>query len=91
MSDDLDARFKQASDEVTQLSEAPDNLAKLKLYAMFKQASAGDCAGSRPGMLDFVARAKYDKWKELEGTPQDEAKRQYIEFVEELKAADKAK
>jgi len=86
---DLDARFQQASVEVTQLSQAPDNLAKLKLYALYKQATVGDCTGDRPGMLDFVGRAKYDAWKELAGTPMDEAKEKYIALVEELKAADK--
>ncbi len=91
MSEELAARFAKAAEEVTQLSEAPDNLAKLKLYALYKQASTGDCTGSRPGMLDFVGRAKYDQWKELSGTTQDAAKQMYIDFVEELKAADKAK
>ncbi|HOQ88618.1 MAG TPA: acyl-CoA-binding protein [Candidatus Hydrogenedentes bacterium] len=86
---DLDARFQQASVEVTQLSQAPDNLAKLKLYALYKQATVGDCTGDRPGMLDFVGRAKYDAWKELAGTSMDEAKEKYIALVEELKAADK--
>ena len=88
MSEDLTARFKQASTDVTELSEAPDNVAKLKLYALYKQASTGDCTGSRPGMMDFVGRAKYDAWKALEGKTQDEAKQMYIDFVEELKAAD---
>ncbi len=88
MSDDLTARFEQASKDVTELSEAPDNAAKLKLYALYKQATAGDCAGSRPGMMDFVGRAKYDAWKEFAGLTLDEAKEKYIAFVEELKAAD---
>lgn len=88
MSEDLTARFEQASQDVTQLSEAPDNMAKLRLYALYKQASKGDCTGERPGMLDMVGRAKYDAWKALEGNSQDEAKQQYIDFVEELKAAD---
>lgn len=89
MSDDLTARFETASQEVTQLSEAPDSSQKLKLYALFKQSSVGDCTGSRPGMMDFINRAKYDAWKALEGTSLDQAKEQYIAFVEELKAADK--
>lgn len=91
MSDDLQARFEAASKQVTELSEAPDNLAKLKLYALFKQSSAGDVSGSRPGMMDFVGRAKYDAWAELKGQTQDEAKNNYIAFVEELKAADAKK
>ena len=88
MSDDLTAKFKQASEDVTKLSEAPDNVAKLKLYALYKQSMKGDPTGSRPGMMDFVGRAKYDEWKKLAGKTEDEAKQLYIDFVEELKAAD---
>lgn len=90
MPEELDARFEQASEDVTKLSEAPDNMAKLRLYALYKQSTKGDCSGDRPGMLDMVGRAKYDAWKALAGNTQDEAKQQYIDFVEELKAADKA-
>ena len=89
MSDDLTARFQNASTEVTALSEAPDNLAKLRLYALYKQGTVGDATGDRPGMFDFVGRAKYDAWKDLAGTSLDEAKERYIDLVEELKAADK--
>lgn len=88
---DLQSRFENASTEVTQLSEAPDNLEKLKLYALFKQGSTGDVKGDRPGMLDFVGRAKYDAWAEHKGKTQDQAKEEYIAFVEELKAADAKK
>lgn len=88
---DLQSRFENASKEVTQLSEAPDNLAKLKLYALFKQASVGDVSGARPGMMDFVGRAKYDAWAEFKGQTTDQAKEAYIAFVEELKAADAKK
>lgn len=91
MSDDLQARFAKAAEEVTQLSEAPDNLTKLKLYSLFKQGSEGDVQGKRPGMMDFVARAKYDAWKEHEGKSKEQGMEEYIALVEELKAADAAK
>ena len=88
MSADLESLFIQASEDVTKLSEAPDNLTKLKLYALYKQGSKGACTGDRPGMMDFVARAKYDAWKELGDISQDEGKQHYIDLVESLKAAD---
>jgi len=90
MPDDLQARFEQASQDVTQLSKAPDNMVKLQLYALFKQASVGDVTGSRPGMMDFVGRAKYDAWAEHKGKSLDEAKQAYIDFVEDLKQKDAA-
>ena len=91
MSDDLQARFLKASEEVTQLSQAPDNMMMLKLYALFKQGKEGDVTSSRPGMLEMVKRYKWDAWKALEGKTQEEAMEEYIATVEELKAADAAK
>ena len=89
MSDDIQSKFEQAAKDVTTLTEPPDNVAMLKLYGMYKQATKGDCTGARPGMLDFVGRAKYDAWKALEGNSQDDAKQQYIDYVNGLVAADK--
>ena len=89
MSDDIQSKFEQVAKDVTTLTEPPDNVAMLKLYGMYKQATKGDCTGARPGMLDFVRRAKYDAWKALEGNSQDDAKQQYIDYVNGLVAADK--
>lgn len=83
---DLDTRFKTASEEVAKLPSAPDNQTKLKLYALFKQASQGDVSGAKPGMFDFVGGAKYEAWEALKGTTQDAARQDYISLVEELKA-----
>lgn len=88
MAIDWTARFEQASQEVTTLSQAPDIPTKLRLYALFKQSTMGECAGDRPGMLDMAGRAKYDSWKALSGMGKDEAMQAYVALVEELKAAD---
>ncbi len=84
---ELPAAFEQASLDVKQLPERPDNLTLLKLYALFKQGSEGDVAGERPGMTDFVARAKFDAWAGLAGTSPADAKRQYISLVASLRRA----
>jgi len=89
MSEDLSVRFQQASEAVKNLSQAPDSETMLKLYALFKQSTVGDNTGKRPGMMDFVGKAKYDAWKELEGVASDEAKNRYIALVDSLIAADK--
>lgn len=90
MSEELNARFQKAGQDVKNLSKAPDNVAMLKLYGLFKQGSQGDCTGTRPGLMDFVGRAKYDAWKALEGATREDAMQQYVDFVDELIAADKA-
>ena len=76
--------FQEASEKVKSLSKRPDNDTLLKLYGLFKQGSVGDVQGKRPGMLDIKGRAKYDAWAKLSGLSQDEAKNQYVSFVEEL-------
>jgi acyl-CoA-binding protein len=82
----LQEQFAQAQAESKNLPERPDNMTLLKMYALFKQGANGDATGERPGMTDFVNRAKFDAWAALKGTSQDEAMQQYIDLVEDLKA-----
>lgn len=87
MSDDLRAEFLQAAEDVKALSSTPDNAVLLKLYGLFKQATKGDCDATRPGMLDFVGRAKHDAWSGFKGLSPEDAMRQYIATVGELTKA----
>ena len=82
---DLDARFAQAQADAKQLPEKPDNLTLLQLYALYKQATAGDAQGDRPGLADFVNRAKWDAWQALQGRSAEQAMQGYIDLVESLK------
>ena len=81
----LQARFDQALADSKNLPERPDNMTLLKIYALYKQASAGDVDGKRPGFTDMVGRAKYDAWDALKGTSQDDAMQQYGDLIAELK------
>ena len=81
----LQEQFAQAQAESKNLPERPDNMTLLKIYALYKQGANGDATGERPGMTDFVARAKYDAWANLKGTSQEEAQQQYVDLIEELK------
>jgi acyl-CoA-binding protein len=78
--------FESAVASVKELTEDPGNDVKLKLYALFKQATDGDVSGKRPGFTDFVGRAKYDAWAKLQGTSAEDAEAQYIAIVEDLTA-----
>lgn len=82
---DLQASFEKAVADSKQLSEKPDNMTMLKLYSLYKQASAGDVDGKRPGFGDMVGRAKYDAWAAVKGKSRDEAMQEYIDLVESLK------
>lgn len=81
----LQAQFEQAVADSKNLPERPDNMTLLRMYALFKQASAGDANGDRPGFTDMVGRAKYDAWDALKGTSKEDAMQQYISLIEELK------
>jgi acyl-CoA-binding protein len=83
---DLDAEFTQAQQDLLALPTDPGNETKLKLYALYKQATQGDVSGKKPGMLDMVGKAKWEAWGKIKGTPADEAKRQYVALVRALGA-----
>ena len=85
MSDDLQARFETAAQEAQSLSKKPDNTTLLRLYALYKQATVGNATGSRPGISDFVGRAKFDAWAKLKNYPKEKAMQDYVALVEKLK------
>ncbi|OWP63241.1 acyl-CoA-binding protein [Hymenobacter amundsenii] len=76
--------FEAAAARSKELPTKPDNTTLLKLYALYKQGSEGDISGDRPGGFDFKAIAKYDAWNGLRGKGQDEARQEYVEFVNSL-------
>ncbi|XP_062986398.1 enoyl-CoA delta isomerase 2-like isoform X2 [Elgaria multicarinata webbii] len=80
--------FEKAKDKLKLLKEDPGNEVKLKLYALFKQATQGPCNTPKPGMLDFINKAKWDAWKSLDTLPQDSARQKYIELVSSLVTAE---
>jgi diazepam-binding inhibitor (GABA receptor modulating acyl-CoA-binding protein) len=82
---DLDQKFAAAQADIKTLTKRPDNEDMLRLYALYKQGSAGDVTGDRPGAFDMINRAKYDAWAKLKGTAGDKAKQDYVKLVERLK------
>ena len=80
----LKTQFDQAVKDSKTLDK-PDNATLLKIYALYKQASEGDVQGKRPGMTDFVGRAKFDAWTAQQGTAKEDAMQQYVDLIESLK------
>lgn len=56
------------------------------MYGLYKQATVGDNNTEKPGIMDFKGKAKWQAWKDVEGTSQEEAETQYIALVDELTA-----
>ena len=81
---DLKIKFEAAVANSKNLAERPDNMTLLKIYALYKQASAGDNADKKPGFGDMVGRAKWDAWNALKGTANTDAMQQYIDLIESL-------
>ena len=80
----LKASFDAAVVASKQLPDKPDNMTMLKLYALYKQSTAGDVDGKRPGFTDMVGRAKYDAWAAVKGKSKDEAMQEYVDLIETL-------
>lgn len=76
--------FDEAVAAVQELETDPGNEVKLRLYALYKQATEGDVSGSRPGLLNPVGRAKYDAWAALAGTSDEDARAAYVDEVDAL-------
>ena len=82
---DLQKQFDDAVVESKTLTQRPDSNTLLKLYALYKQGTSGDAQGARPGVGDFIGRAKYDAWSGIAGTSKEEAMRQYVDLIDSLK------
>lgn len=87
---DLETRFRDAVEQVRNAPSdgpyKPSNEDKLRMYALYRQATDGDVQGKRPGMLNVIERAKFDAWAAMKGTPREEAMQRYIDAVETVRA-----
>jgi diazepam-binding inhibitor (GABA receptor modulating acyl-CoA-binding protein) len=81
---DLPAAFELAVANSKDLSERPDNATLLKVYALYKQATTGDNAETKPGFGDMIGRAKWDAWSSLKGVSKDQAMQQYVDLIDSL-------
>ncbi|RHX99821.1 hypothetical protein DYB25_004286 [Aphanomyces astaci] len=69
----------------------PSNADKLKLYALFKQATNGDNTTSRPGVFDVAGRAKWDAWAAKKGSTKQSAQDAYVAELTRQKTVYKSK
>ncbi len=78
--------FDDAVARVKTLPKAPPPKTLLDLYGLYKQATEGDVQGTRPGMLDLRARAKFDAWSTRKGMGAEGAMAEYVALVGRLLA-----
>jgi len=80
----MSAEFESAAAAVKALTTRPSDADLLELYALYKQATVGDCDTQRPGMMDFKGKAKWDAWDGKKGTSKADAEAAYIKKVQTL-------
>ena len=83
MAENLDLKFTEAFNKLSELEEvlAPDIM--LKLYAFYKQAVIGD-AFFFVFEVDVRDAFKFNAWTQLNGMNQEDAKKQYIKLVKNI-------
>jgi acyl-CoA-binding protein len=59
-----------------------DREVKLRVYAYYKQALAGDCTDHEPE--NVMERWKKDAWCKLRGMTRDVAEERYVKLVDEI-------
>jgi len=76
--------FTKAAADIKTLTTQPSNNDLLELYALYKQATVGDCNTDKPGMFDMKGKAKWEAWNGKKGISQADAETQYIAKVKSL-------
>jgi peroxisomal 3,2-trans-enoyl-CoA isomerase len=80
----LEDSFRAALDNLKKLKEEPQNDVKLKLYALYKQSTTGQCTTSKPSVFNIVDKAKWEAWTSLGPMSASDAMQQYIDTVNSL-------
>jgi len=80
----ISAAMEDAKVRLKKMTEDPGNDTKLKMYALFKQATTGPCNIKKPGVFDFIGQAKWNAWNDMGTMSQEEAEKEYILLVNSL-------
>merc|ERR1711872_807409 len=76
------ATFEEACDNMNNKVTNVSNDESLELYALFKQATVGDCNKEEPGSWDLAGKMKWNAWIGKKGMSQDEAKAEYVKVAD---------
>lgn len=83
---DIQKEFEAAVAGSKTLSEKPANDVLLQLYALYKQSTEGDVNTDPPSNpFDMVNKAKHSAWSEQKGKRQEDAMKEYVGLVNQLK------
>jgi len=75
----LELFFVAATDNFRRHTGRVPEALRVKLHAVYKQATQGDCKEPKP--FDRRQRERWEEWCKFEGTPPDVAKRRFITLL----------
>ncbi|XP_066431361.1 acyl-CoA-binding protein-like isoform X3 [Eleutherodactylus coqui] len=81
------AQMEWAKNILKHLKCLPPEKVKVRIYALYQQATVGDINTDRP-INDLIKQLQHDAWAELKGTSKSDAGEKYIELAEELRLKD---
>lgn len=82
---DLDTQFREAFEKASNMEQdsLPQDL-MLRIYAYYKQATFGSLGSVNYSNLDVRDAFKNNAWMQISHISEDEAKRCYIEIINEI-------
>ena len=83
--DENEKQFTQCAKDVMKLKSDPTDDEMLEVYALYKQATIGNCNTDAPGFFDFKGKAKWGAWNAKKGLSMELAKIAYVKYVDGLK------
>ncbi|XP_008469674.1 acyl-CoA-binding domain-containing protein 6-like [Diaphorina citri] len=86
MAENMEDRFNQACDYLPSLVKKLDSSTLLKFYALYKQATVGQCNIDKPSWYNMEAKSKYNAWNSLGQMAKSEAMSKYIALLNEVDA-----
>ncbi|XP_071369227.1 acyl-CoA-binding protein-like [Centroberyx affinis] len=78
-------QFNAAVTEARLLKVKLSDAEMLRIYGLFKQVTVGDVDIDRSRIVDDTGKAKWDAWEKEKGKSEEDAIKDYIKLVEELK------
>jgi len=80
----MEKKFQRAADKASLLVNYASDDELLEIYSFYKQATEGDNNRVEPWRIQVREHAKWQAWKDLEGTNPDRAAEIYVDLISSL-------
>ncbi len=87
---EAEAEFKEATRFLTSPAAKTlkvDTKTKLKLYALYKQSTAGPNTTPKPSSFNITDSAKWKAWTALAKMSKDDARNEYLALYKQVRAS----